>query len=321
MGISRHSDASNAKGAFMIRKTIALIAAFSMLLACMACTTAPAAPAAVPTATPVPAVADASSASGFLHEAGEILMATTTSVDNSGLLQYLAPSLLEDTGITMTWVSQGTGKAIQSAKDGNAGAILVHSKSQEQAMIDEGYGTERVYFMYNYFVIVGPEGDPANVKSAADAPSAFQAIKNSNSTFVSRGDESGTHTAELKIWKAAGVDTSVEQPITEPWYVSTGSGMGATLTVASEMQGYCFTDKATFLANRAAYQGMTILMEQSDALKNEYSFVRLNPEKLPNVDAALQDRLIEWFTSDRAAELIKTFGVAEYGEPLFFIAE
>lgn len=283
-----------------MKKTLSVVLVLMMVLAVFAGCGQPAASSSpTPAATPEPV---------------EITFATTTSVENSGLLAYLAPYLKEDTGITMNVVAQGTGKAIQSAKDGNADAILVHAKSSEEKMIEEGYGTERIYFMYNYFVIVGPKDDPAGVKEAGSAEAAFKAISDKGAIFVSRGDESGTHVKEKAIWTSA---IGTEAPTGE-WFNATGQGMGATLTVANEKKGYCLTDKATFLANKANYGDLEILLEESEDLINQYSFVRLNTEKLTNVNKDAQDRLIAWFTSEKALDLIDKYGVEEYGEQLFY---
>ena len=166
-----------------------------------------------------------------------IRISTTTSVNDSGLMAYLQPVFEKDTGYKLEITSAGTGAAIEKARKGDADLLLVHAKAAEEEFINEGFGEVRVPFMYNFFVIVGPEGDPAGVKGSATAAEAFKKIVDSGSTFVSRGDDSGTHKAELKIWKALDVD-----PTGQPWYVSVGDSMGKTLTVGNEMQGYVFTE-------------------------------------------------------------------------------
>jgi tungstate transport system substrate-binding protein len=169
--------------------------------------------------------------------------------------------------------------------------------------------------MYNYFVIVGPESDPAKVAETTTAGDAFAAIAQSQSPFLSRGDDSGTNKAELKIWDAISVD-----PSGESWYVSTGKGMGACLTQAAEMEGYCLTDKATFLSMQDQ-GGLKILLAESDDMKNTYSMIAVNPDKNPGVNIDGANAFIEWMQSDKAKELIASYGVDIYGEPLFFIAE
>ena len=172
-----------------------------------------------------------------------IRMSTTTSVNDSGLLPYLLPVFEKATGYTVEVQSAGTGAAIQKAKDGNADLILVHAKASEEEFVSEGYGVERIPFMYNYFVIVGPSADPAGIAGCENAAEAFAKIRDTKSTFISRGDDSGTHKAEKKIW-----GENVPDAETDEWYVSAGQGMGACLSMAKQMNGYCLTDKATFLS-------------------------------------------------------------------------
>ncbi len=245
-----------------------------------------------------------------------IRMATTTSVDNAGLLQYLEPVFEAKTGYDIQWVAQGTGKAIESAKSGNADLILVHAKASEEEFVNEGYGVERIPFMYNYFVLVGPKDDPAGIKDSENAADAFAAIKANGSTFVSRGDDSGTHKAELKLWGEAVPDAAVDS-----WYLSAGTGMGGTLTIANEQGAYCFTDKATFLANKDSYGDLEIIIEESEDLKNTYSVIECNPEKLDDINTEGAKAFIEWITSDEASELIAKYGVEDYGEALFMLIE
>lgn len=243
-----------------------------------------------------------------------IRMATTTSVDNSGLLQYLLPYFTEATGYTVEYQAKGTGQAIQLAKDGNADLILVHAKASEEAFIEEGYGVERVPFMYNYFVIVGPADDPAGIADCATAAEAFTKIAESEATFVSRGDDSGTHKAELKLWAEA------PDAETDEWYVSSGSGMGATLTMASEMGAYCLTDKATYLS-MADELDLELVIEESDDMMNIYSVIACNPDKLDGLNTEGANAFITWIISPEASALIEKFGVEEYGEALFFLRQ
>lgn len=197
----------------------------------------------------------------------EIKISTTTSVNDTGLLQYLAGKFQEETGWKLLITSAGTGKAIQNAKDGNADMLLVHAKAQEEAFVDLGYArvvdgftSERISFMYNYFVLVGPKTDPAGVKSKASIVEGFQAIKNTQSKFVSRGDNSGTHTKEIALWKLAGEndigwDTATSTavyPQTYTWYTAAAAGMTASLAVANETNAYILSDKGTYLANKNA---------------------------------------------------------------------
>ena len=242
-----------------------------------------------------------------------IRISTTTSVNDSGLLPYLQPYFEEDTGYQMEVTSAGTGAAIEKGRTGDADALLVHAKASEEEFIEEGYGVERVPFMYNYFVIVGPEDDPAGIKDAASAAEAFEAIANSGSVFVSRGDDSGTNKKELQIWESAGID-----PIEQDWYVNAGSGMGATLTQTAERQGYTLTDKATYLSHEAK-DSLVILVSESDDMKNTYSMIAISPEAWPDTNIDGANAFIAWMTSEEAAELIANYGVDEYGEQLFYL--
>ncbi len=244
-----------------------------------------------------------------------IRMSTTTSVNDSGLLPYLLPVFEKATGYTLEVQSAGTGAAIQKAVDGNADLILVHSKASEETFVNDGYGVERIPFMYNYFVIVGPADDPAGIKDSANAAEAFAKIKASGSTFISRGDDSGTHKAELKIWGENAPDAEAN-----PWYINAGQGMGACLTMASEKGAYCLTDKATFLSNKADLD-LEILLAEGDDMKNTYSLIECNPEKLEGINTEGAKALIEWLTGDEASALIAKYGEEQYGEALFYLIE
>ena len=243
-----------------------------------------------------------------------IRMSTTTSVNDSGLLPYLLPVFEEATGYTVEVQSAGTGAAIQKAVDGNADLILVHSKASEETFVNDGYGVERIPFMYNYFVVVGPADDPAGIKGSANAAEAFEKIEENDAAFVSRGDESGTHKAELKIW---GDDVPEAD---DEWYISAGQGMGACLTMASEKGAYCLTDKATFLSNKADLD-LEIILAEGDDMKNTYSLIECNPEKLDGINTEGAKALIEWLTGDEASALIAKYGEEQYGEALFYLIE
>ncbi|MDL2327293.1 substrate-binding domain-containing protein [Ruminococcaceae bacterium OttesenSCG-928-A11] len=243
-----------------------------------------------------------------------IRLSTTTSVNDSGLLPYLQPYFEEDTGYTLEVTSAGTGAAIEKGRTGDADALLVHAKASEEEFISEGYAPERIPFMYNFFVILGPENDPAGVADAANATEAFKAIADGGYTFISRGDDSGTHKAELKIWEAAGIEPN---PESDTWYVSAGDGMGACINMASEQQAYVLSDKATYLSHELR-DSLVILMEESDEMKNTYSMLAISPDKWPDTNIDGANAFIEWMTSDKAKELIDAYGVEEYGEQLFF---
>ena len=243
-----------------------------------------------------------------------IRMSTTTSVNDSGLLPYLLPVFEKATGYTVEVQSAGTGAAIQKAVDGNADLILVHAKASEETFVADGYGVERIPFMYNYFVVVGPADDPAGIKGSANAAEAFEKIEEAEAAFISRGDESGTHKAELKIW---GDDVPEAD---DEWYISAGQGMGACLTMASEKGAYCLTDKATFLSNKADLD-LEIILAEGEDMKNTYSVIECNPEKLDGINTEGAQALIEWLTGDEASALIAKYGEEQYGEALFYLIE
>lgn len=258
--------------------------------------------------------ASASGSSASTASTQKVLrVSTTTSVNDSGLLPYLQPYFEKATGYTMEVTSAGTGAAIKKGETGDADVLLVHAKASEDEFVNAGYGVERVPFMYNYFVIVGPANDPAGVKNTKSAADAFKAIADSGSVFVSRGDDSGTNKKELQIWEAAGID-----PSKQSWYVNAGAGMGATLTQAAERQGYTLTDKGTFLSNDAK-NSLKILLAESDDMKNTYSMIAVSPEKWPDTNIDGANAFIKWMTGEEASKLIADYGVEQYGEPLFYL--
>lgn len=244
-----------------------------------------------------------------------IRMSTTTSVNDSGLLPYLLPVFEKATGYKVEVQPAGTGAAIQKAVDGNADLILVHSKASEETFVQDGYGVERIPFMYNYFVVVGPAEDPAGIKDSANAAEAFAKIEKAEAKFVSRGDESGTHKAELKIW-----GENVPDAETASWYISAGQGMGACLTMASEQGAYCLTDKATFLSKEDSLD-LEILLSEGEDMKNTYSVIECNSEKLSGINTEGAKALIQWLTGDEASALIAEYGKEQYGQALFYLIE
>ena len=243
-----------------------------------------------------------------------IRLSTTTSVNDSELLPYLQKEFEADTGYTLEITSAGTGAAIEKGRTGDADVLLVHDQASEEAFIEEGYGVERFPFMYNYFVIVGPADDPAGVQDAAEASDAFAAIAEAQAPFISRGDDSGTHKAELRIWEAAGI---TPDPTVDTWYISAGAGMGAVLNMASEQQAYALTDKATYLSHELR-DTLAILKEESEEMKNTYSMIAISPEAWPDTNIEGANAFIEWMLSDKATQLINDYGVEEYGQQLFF---
>lgn len=242
-----------------------------------------------------------------------IRLSTTTSVNDSGLLPYLQPEFEKATGYKLEITSAGTGAAIEKGKTGDADCLLVHAKASEEAFISEGFGNERIPFMHNYFVIIGPSADPAGIAGAKSASEAFTKIAASGAKFVSRGDESGTHKAEQKIWSTAGIDPSKEE-----WYLSSGQGMAASIIIASEQQAYIMTDKATYLSHNLK-DTLKLLVEESEELKNTYSMIAINKTVWPDTNIDGANAFIAWMQSPEALRLIAEYGVKEYGQPLFFV--
>ena len=293
-----------------MKKLLAVLLALSMLFLLAACKGGNTTDGNI---TPDNAVSDATPSDAEKNMT--IRMSTTTSVNDSGLLPYLLPAFQEATGYTVEVQSAGTGAAIQKAVDGNADLILVHAKASEETFVNDGYGVERIPFMYNYFVVVGPADDPAGIADSANAAEAFAKIADAEAKFISRGDESGTHKAELKIW-----GENVPDAETASWYVNAGQGMGACLTMASEEGAYCLTDKATFLSNKDSLD-LEIVLAEGDDMKNTYSLIECNPEKLDGINTEGAKALIEWMTGDEASALIAKYGEEQYGQALFYLIE
>lgn len=239
------------------------------------------------------------------------ILATTTSTEDSGLLDYLLPLFKEKTGITVNVVAKGTGAALELAKSGDADGVLVHAKSQEEAFIAEGFATERFDVMYNDYIIVGPELDPAGLltNAANDPIKAFTLMSENQASFISRGDESGTHTKEKSYWKEANITPSGE------WYVEAGTGMGAVLQMADEKQAYTLTDRATYLSMEDELD-LLIVTEKNDKMYNQYGVMMVNPEKYPIKEAEVKE-FMDWLLSEEGQGHIAEFGVEEFGQPLF----
>jgi tungstate transport system substrate-binding protein len=240
----------------------------------------------------------------------DLILATTTSTQDSGLLDEMIPVFEKDTGYKVKTVAVGSGAALQMGQEGNADVLLVHSPSAEKTFMDGGFGIDRRLVMHNDFIIVGPAADPAAIKGTATAVEAFTKIANAQSPFISRGDKSGTNTMELNLWKKASITPEGE------WYVESGQGMGATLTIASEKGAYTLTDRATFLANKATYS-LEILVEGDNALLNVYHVISVNPEKWPKVNKDGAKAFADFFTSKKGQDMIAKFGVEKYGQTLF----
>lgn len=242
----------------------------------------------------------------------EIILATTTSTQDSGLLDVLIPAFESQTGYVVQTVAVGTGQALKMGEEGNADVLLVHAPASELTLMEKGFGEERLLVMHNGFILVGPVDDPAGIKATSSSVEALQQISQAAALFVSRGDDSGTHKKELELWTKAGVE-----PVGSAWYEETGQGMGATLKVAGEKQGYTLTDRATYLATQATL-GLEILYQGDADLLNIYHVITVNLTKWPKVNNAGAKAFAQFLVSAETQKLIGEFGVEKYGQSLFF---
>ena len=242
-----------------------------------------------------------------------LILATTTSTQDSGLLDVLIPLFEAETGFTVQTVAVGSGQAMTMGQEGNADVLLVHSPSAEKTFMSDGWGKDRALIMHNDFILVGPAADPAKVKGMGPAD-AFKAIATAEAPFVARADKSGTSTKELGIWAKTDVDPATAKPA---WYIETGQGMGASLTIASEKGGYILTDRATYLANKDKLQ-LEILVEGNKTLLNVYHVITVNTEKWPKANYDGATAFLNFMIDPATQEVIAKFGVEKYGQPLFF---
>ena len=244
-------------------------------------------------------------------EMKEIILATTTSTRDSGLLDVLVPDFEAQTGYVLKTVAVGTGKALKMGDQGDADVLLVHAPSAEKEFMDGGFGSERFLVMHNDFVIVGPPDDPAGIKGTVSAAEALAQIDSTKTVFTSRGDDSGTHKKELSLWKDARIAPEGE------WYLESGQGMGATLRIASEKGTYTLTDRATYLFNRDLLD-LDILAEGDPVLLNVYHVMIVNPEKWDHVNNEGGRAFADYMISPEVQAVIAEYGVEEFGQPLFF---
>ncbi len=240
-----------------------------------------------------------------------IILATTTSTQDSGLLDLLVPAFEKESGFQVKTISVGSGQAMKMGEKGEADVLLVHSPDAEKKFMTDGFGNTRRLVMHNDFIIVGPAADPAKIKGAT-AAEALKRIAQSGTVFASRGDNSGTHSKEKGLWKAAGVN-----PEGQKWYQQTGLGMGQTLNVAAEKKGYTLTDRATYLALKKGL-GVEILVEGDGKLLNVYHVIELNTVKWPKVNAEGGKAFADFMVAKKTQEIISRFGVEKFGAPLFF---
>ena len=241
-----------------------------------------------------------------------IIVQSTTSTENSGLFKHLLPKFTEKSGTEVRVVAVGTGQAIKNAQNCDGDVLFVHSRPSEEKFVADGYGVKRSDVMYNDFVIVGPKSDPAGIKGSKDVTEALTKIKAKQAPFISRGDRSGTHGAELRMWKAAGIDPAKDSG---SWYRETGSGMGATLNTAVGMNAYAMTDRATWIAfgNKGDFK---IAVEGDERMFNQYGIILVNKEKCPKVKAGLGQQFIDWVLSDEGQQAIADY--KKNGQQLFF---
>lgn len=249
-----------------------------------------------------------------LNPAKGILLVSTTSTQDSGLLDVLLPAFESHSGIRVRLIATGSGQALQMAEQGNADVILLHSPDAEKVFMERGFGIDRRLVMHNDFVIVGPVSDPAGIRGKTPEE-ALQAIFDVRATFVSRGDESGTHVKEKALWARAGLD-----PTGQLWYIESGQGQGVTLSIAAEKNGYALTDRGTFLAYEIHMEDMRILVKGEPILLNVYHVIVVNPEKWPHVNFGGATAFADFITSPEGQKIIREFGMGPeaYGQPLFF---
>jgi tungstate transport system substrate-binding protein len=252
------------------------------------------------------------SAQGVVAQDKSIVVASTTSTQDSGLFGHLLPLFKAKTGIDARVISQGTGQALDTGRRGDADVVFVHAKSQEEKFVADGFGVKRFAVMYNDFVLVGPKGDPAKVNGSKDIAAALVKIKNAGAVFISRGDKSGTHAAELNLWKIAGVDIAADKG---PWYRDIGQGMGAALNAASASNAYVLADRGTWLSfkNRG---DLVISVEGDKRLFNQYGVILVNPTKHAHVKKDFAQSFIDWLVSPEGQTAISDYKIN--GEQLFF---
>jgi tungstate transport system substrate-binding protein len=241
-----------------------------------------------------------------------ITVASTTSTEQSGLFKHLLPAYEKKTGVQVRVVALGTGQALDMGKRGDADVVFVHAKSAEEKFIADGYGVKRLPVMYNDFVLIGPKSDPAKVAGGKDILEALRKVKGAAAPFVSRGDRSGTHMAELALWKSSGIEIEKEKG---PWYRDTGQGMGPALNTASSMNGYILADRGTWISfkNRG---DLAILVEGDRRLFNQYGVILVNPEKHPHIKKEMGQAFIDWVVSSEGQKAIADYKIG--GEQLFF---
>lgn len=275
-------------------------------------------------------------AGSVMAEEKVVKMSTTTSTQESGLLDVLLPALEKDTGIKVKVIAKGTGAAIRDGIDGNVDIVFVHDRTREEAFVRDGFGSKRYAVMHNDFIIVGPASDTAKIKGTAEGADALKKIASTKAIFISRGDDSGTHAKEQELWKASGLPletgtstmekdgkqveiNSVHPAASADWYLSVGQGMGKTLTIADEKQAYTIADRGTYIKykfGREVPVNLEILCEGGSQLANPYGIIPVNPAKHPHVQAALAEQMAQWLVSPKGQQVIVDYKL--HGKQLFF---
>ncbi len=285
----------------MLRRNL-FIALVVMLAALTACQ---------PIVAPAPAPAAPATEAQPMPQPGRLVLATTTSTADSGLLDVILPLFEAEAGVEVDVIAVGTGQSLKLGEDGNADVVLVHARAQEDAFMEAGHGIRREDVMYNDFIIVGPASDPAGVMGMTDVVAAMTQIAETQSLFVSRGDDSGTHVREKQLWAAAAIEPAGD------WYVSSGQGMGAVLTMANEQQAYTLSDRATYLARTLEGTDLVIAVEGDALMFNPYGVIVVNPEKNPAIQVDLANQFVDWIISVPTQEVIAEYGMEQFGQPLF----
>ena len=285
----------------MLRRNL-FIALVVMLAALTACQ---------PIVAPAPAPAAPATEAQPMPQPGRLVLATTTSTADSGLLDVILPLFEAEAGVEVDVIAVGTGQSLKLGEDGNADVVLVHARAQEEAFMEAGHGIRREDVMYNDFIIVGPASDPAGVMGMTDVVAAMTQIAETQSLFVSRGDDSGTHVREKQLWAAAAIEPAGD------WYVSSGQGMGAVLTMANEQQAYTLSDRATYLARTLEGTDLVIAVEGDALMFNPYGVIVVNPEKNPAIQVDLANQFVDWIISVPTQEVIAEYGMEQFGQPLF----
>ncbi|MEJ2447093.1 MAG: substrate-binding domain-containing protein [Anaerolineales bacterium] len=296
----------------MTKRSISAVSiALLLVLVLGACGTSSQKPTAETTDVKGSDVVEPVSGEGERQAPARLVLATTTSTYDSGLLDTILPDFEDISGAEVDVIAVGTGQALSLGENGDADVLLVHARAREDAFMEAGHGVRREDVMYNDFVIVGPPEDPAGIKGMKDAVEAFQSIADVEAPFVSRGDDSGTNIKEKAIWGEAGLEPA------GGWYISVGQGMGAVLTLANEQQAYTLSDRATYLARTLEGTDLVLLVEGDPILFNPYGVIAVNPDKNPEINNELANSFIDWLISVPVQDKISDFGRDEFGQSLF----